>query len=205
MEETIFRTFVDGPALALAPLLAAGLLVVPVIRARIVAVLLTAFLCSLLAEQYIQAHYMAPALGLFLLAVMFGLRLFRTMKLRSFPIGLALVATILASSAVLFVNRTVKNALHDRNAPVDPMGFRARVVQDLTRKPGRHLVMVRYAPDHDVLREQVYNGPDIDAQKVVWALDRGAVQDRSLFAYYPGRTVWLFEPDGPSPSIKLWQ
>ena len=71
--------------------------------------------------------------------------------------------------------------------------------------PGTHLVMVRYGPGHSEHYEHVYNGPDIDRQKVVWALDRGADEDEVLFAYYPDRRVWLYEPDGAVPSVRRWK
>jgi hypothetical protein len=147
---------------------------------------------------------MAQALGLMVLVVMFGVQLFRTMKVRGKEIGLGLVASMLCFSVLSFFAYTFSYIKDIRNYPMTPMKFRAKVLEQLNAKPGRHLVMVRYGPNHNFMHEQVYNGPDIDGQKVVWALDRGA-DDRALFAYYPDRTVWLFQPDGSAPSIEPWQ
>lgn len=71
---------------------------------------------------------------------------------------------------------------------------RPALIRKLLAAGGRHVVIVRYAPDHNVHQEWVYNAADIDASPIVWARDRGA-DDARLLAYYSGRTFWLLEPD----------
>ena len=77
-----------------------------------------------------------------------------------------------------------------------------RVVIDkqLAASPGRQLVFVRFSPRH-LLREWVHNEADIDASRVVWALDRGPEEDAALLRYYPRRTAWLVEPDAHPPQV----
>ena len=72
---------------------------------------------------------------------------------------------------------------------------RARVLAQLRAEPGRHLAIVRYQPDHEILEEWVYNEADIDGSKVVWARDMGAEKNQELIDYYKDRRVWLVEPD----------
>ena len=55
--------------------------------------------------------------------------------------------------------------------------------------------IVREGSGHYPLNEWVYNDPDIDASKVVWAREMDAADNRELMHYYPDRTVWLVEPD----------
>jgi hypothetical protein len=55
---------------------------------------------------------------------------------------------------------------------------------------------VRYAPDFDPDREWVFNGADIDGQKIVWARDMGAGKNKELVDYYRGRKFWEVEADG---------
>ena len=53
-------------------------------------------------------------------------------------------------------------------------------------------MLVRYAPDHEVFEEWVYNGADIDGSKVVWARDMGAEKNRKpdrIFQRPPGMLV----------------
>jgi hypothetical protein len=74
----------------------------------------------------------------------------------------------------------------------DPDG-RIAIDRELAQLPGKQLVFVRYGPRH-VFTEWVYNGAEIDGQRVVWARDLG-VEDEVLRRYYPDRTAWLFEAD----------
>jgi hypothetical protein len=60
---------------------------------------------------------------------------------------------------------------------------------------GRHLVIVRYSPNHIVHWEWVYNDADIDGSKVVWALEMDADHNAELIRYFHDRHIWLLEPD----------
>ena len=69
------------------------------------------------------------------------------------------------------------------------------MLAQLRAEPGRHLAIVRYQPDHEILEEWVYNQADIDGSKVVWARDMGPEKNQELIDYYKDRRVWLVEPD----------
>jgi hypothetical protein len=60
---------------------------------------------------------------------------------------------------------------------------------------GRHLVIVRYGPEHYAHDEWVYNRASFDQAPVLWARDMGDENNRALLAAYPCRQVWLFQPD----------
>jgi hypothetical protein len=75
------------------------------------------------------------------------------------------------------------------------------VNHELAEAPGRQLVFVRYSPVHMFQEEWVWNEADIDAARVVWARDLGEDENRELVDYYPGRTVWLLEPDARPPRL----
>jgi hypothetical protein len=62
--------------------------------------------------------------------------------------------------------------------------------------PGKDVVLVKYAADFDLDREWVFNGANIDEQKIVWARDMGAEKNQELLDYYPGRKFWIVEADG---------
>jgi hypothetical protein len=66
---------------------------------------------------------------------------------------------------------------------------RAELAARLERSAGKHLVIVEYGPRHNFSREWVYNEPDIDGAKVVWAREMGA-RDEELVKYFSGREVW---------------
>jgi hypothetical protein len=84
-------------------------------------------------------------------------------------------------------------------------GERAAILENLDSLPGRQLVLVRYAPNHDPREEWVYNGADIDGQKVVWARDMGLAGNKELLDYYKGRRVWLLKPDVVPPRLTPYE
>jgi len=81
----------------------------------------------------------------------------------------------------------------------DPEG-RIRIDDQLASLAGRHLVFVRYGPQH-MFHEWIHNAADIDAADVVWAADLGDTENQKLVEYYPTRRVWLVEPDARPPQI----
>jgi hypothetical protein len=70
--------------------------------------------------------------------------------------------------------------------------------------PGRHLLLVRYRPEHDPRSSWVANGADIDGSKVVWANDMGPQQNQELIDYFSDRKVWLVEPDAIPAKISAY-
>jgi hypothetical protein len=81
----------------------------------------------------------------------------------------------------------------------DPEG-RLAIDRQLAQAAGKQLVFVHYGPRHP-LDQWVYNAADIDGSRVVRALDLGAAENEQLQRYYPGRTVWLLEPDARPPRL----
>jgi hypothetical protein len=81
----------------------------------------------------------------------------------------------------------------------DPEG-RIRIDDQLAAHAGRHLVFVRYGPQH-MFHEWIHNAADIDAADVVWVADLGYEENQKLIEYYPTRRVWLVEPDARPPQI----
>jgi hypothetical protein len=61
--------------------------------------------------------------------------------------------------------------------------------------PGQQFLLVRYSSRHNPVNEWVYNAPDIDTSKVVWAREMDAAHNLELIHYYPDRKVWLVDPD----------
>jgi hypothetical protein len=76
---------------------------------------------------------------------------------------------------------------------------RLAIDRRLAQAAGKQLVFVRYGPRHP-LDQWVYNAADIDASRVVRALDLGS-ENEQLRKYYPGRTAWLLEPDAQPPRL----
>jgi hypothetical protein len=149
------------------------------------------FLALLMA---VTPHYAAAIAGLLYLRFLHSIERLNAWKPWGKPIGFAV--------AVFFVTLFVYQFGQDfwllRRFGVFETNFapdRASVTQKLEQQPGKQLVMVRYAPGHDVNQEWVYNRADIDASQIVWARETDPQHDRPFLQYFHDRKIWLLQPD----------
>ena len=108
---------------------------------------------------------------------------------------------VLFAMATSILTFAVANLRHANDLDSNPLIARINAASQLNALPGKHVVLVQYSADHSTHAEFVYNGPDIDGQKIVWAFDRGPQADRALRDYYRDRQFWLLKPDSPNPRL----
>ena len=146
-------------------------------------------------------HYIAPAAAVFFAALVQSIRHLRTMRIFGRPIGAALSRAILLA-LVVDVSLLVAQRLGDSQGWGGwGLSDRADLLHELESAPGKHVVFVRYGPDHSVHEEWVFNAADIDASKVIWARDLPGEVNDQLLRYYPDRTIWLALPDTGEVSV----
>ncbi len=156
------------------------------------------FVAGLAIEVWFLPHYFAPAAALLYLVVLQCMRHLRWFESRGQPVGLAFVravSVVYVATAILRIGLAVAHVHPEKEWQHGDME-RAAVVKKLDALPGQSVVLVKYAPDFDPDREWVYNGADIDGQKIVWARDMGPEKNRELLDYYRGRKFWMVEVDG---------
>jgi hypothetical protein len=141
------------------------------------------------------AHYAAPFTCAIAALLVQSIRHLRTMTVATFPLG-----RWLSRAAVLLL--LIETASYPAFHRCDPLAWtcqgdpsRAAIQTRLSHQPGKHLIIVRYEPDHNIHDEWVFNGADIDAAKVLWARELDQPQNAKLLAYFKDRTAWLVEPD----------
>ena len=141
------------------------------------------------------AHYAAPFTCVIVALLVQSIRHLRTMTVATFPLG-----RWLSRAAVLLL--LIETASYPAFHRCDPLAWtcqgdpsRAAIQTRLLHEPGKHLIIVRYEPDHNIHDEWVFNGADIDAAKVLWARELDQPQNAKLLAYFKDRTAWLVEPD----------
>jgi hypothetical protein len=143
-------------------------------NARMAAIVVTIFLFAPFSIYgNLLDHYLAPvaaavaALMLLLVRALFETR-------RGKWIAVAVAVTFLVNAAAVINLHNIPSE-HDRLAA--------------SAGAGKHLFIV--APD---VFDVVWNGPEIDKQRVVWARDLG--DNAALLAYYRDRQVWRVEKAG---------
>jgi hypothetical protein len=156
---------------------------------------LVAGLGALACEPAILPHYFAPALGALGTLVALGLHRLSGLRVRGTRVGAALVG-LLVTAAVIEMAPGYATAI--RRAVAVRHSWAATRVQiegSLARLPGKHLVVVRYAPTHNFHKEWVYNRAAIDDAPVVWAREMDEAHNQALFEYFRDRHIWLLMAD----------
>jgi len=80
--------------------------------------------------------------------------------------------------------------------------FRKPVEEQLKALPGEHLVVVRYAKEHNSGEEYVYNDADVDHARIVWAREIPGMDLSPLLNYFHNRNVWLYAPDEDDSTVQ---
>ncbi len=164
-------------------------------RVRMMLLILGACMLALAIEVWGYIHYAAPAAAP--LAVLLAVLAERASgwRWRGWPAG-GLLALALVGTAVAVSASQVMRTVRATRAPAENFGQRrAAFMNRMSSLEGLQLVIVHYpSPAWDVGEEWVYNGADIDGQKVVMAHDLGSSDNAELLHYYPGRHVWLLTP-----------
>jgi hypothetical protein len=156
-------------------------------------------------------HYIAPALGCFVVLMIQALRRVRRMP----GVGLERSRTIVAACLVMLPVRAFVNPAFLPNTLPGHHVFstfgsekgreRARILEKLEHLPGGHIVFARYDRERYTITEWVYNGADINGQKVVWARDLGADSNREALRYFPDRTAWMVNVDDAPEQLIPYQ
>jgi len=158
---------------------------------------------------FYSAHYAAPVVCVLYALIITSMQCIRKWEWHRKATGLALVRFAVATTVLLFFICLATPILHIPNSPVPQtwcspykQGWdRPTILARIERLPGRHLVLVRYGPNHDPRSSWVSNGADIDGSKVVWANDMGADKNKELIEYFKDRKIWLLETDASPTRI----
>jgi hypothetical protein len=177
-------------------------------RIRLLVLALPVLTAGMAIEIFMIPHYLAPFTAVFYAIGLQSMRHLRVWKPEGKPVGMTLVRFCVSICVVMAVLRVFSGPLGLKVREWPTVGWvsswsgpehfgepRARVESQLEALPGRQLILVRYASDHNSMDEWVYNLADIDGSKVVWAREMDAANNLELMHYYRDRKVWLVEPD----------
>ncbi len=169
-------------------------------RLRVLPVTLLLVVAGLLLEVFPpQPQYAGPLVCVVVAIMLYGLRLLRTWRPRQLPLGImicrASVILILAWSVVPLAQRMMDPWMLYQGRDLPPELDRARLQAQLERIPGKHLVVVHNHLTAFGAYDWIYNKPDIDGAKVVWARDMGPEHNQDLLRHFTARQIWLVDQD----------
>jgi hypothetical protein len=171
-------------------------------RVRLLVVVGAVGLASSALVVFFNIHYVAAIVPVMLAVLVQGMRHLRTRRFEGKPSGQFLVRAIVVICILMIPVQVRILAAVPSPGSWEAIGpERVALEAQLRSLPGPQLVLVRYRPDHNPLLDWVYNGADIDRQKVVWARDMGAAKNEELLVYFKDRRVWLLEGDDVPPRL----
>lgn len=173
-------------------------------RMRLALVASSIFCAGWLIETWTFPHYVAPAFGLVYLVLVQCMRHLRQWRRNHIPVGQYLVRSVPVVCVGMIILRLAGIVVHAPLEPQWPLGNkdRVKIIERLSAIPGGHLVIVRYGPEHNVDRDWIYNAPDIDRSRIVWARDMGKEQNQELLHYFEDRHAWLMFGDESPPQLE---
>jgi uncharacterized protein (TIGR03437 family) len=188
----------------LQPLLSLPLLFLPIVlrKPRLPVLLLSAI--ALLAGNamypFFYTHYAAPLCGVIILFVVSGMRHLRALRIGSRRVGRKVFRALLLAIATGTVATTLGGMLEPQfvSATITPRG---EILKQLKARGGKHLVLVRYSPEHEFHFGVVFNDADVDRSPVVWARRTDPASDKLLATYFHDRDAWFFNPDESPPRL----
>jgi hypothetical protein len=186
-------------------------------RLRFLVLCVLVLMAGQLGEIFLIPHYLAPFTAAFYAIGLQAMRHLRLWNPGDQPVGMTLTRLIVTLCVVLTGVRLGAEPLH-LGLPTWPGAWasewygsdsgsgaaRAQIQTRLEQMPGRQLVIVRYATDHNSLDEWVYNAADIDGSKVIWAREMDQPENLELIHYYKDRSVWLVQPDTTPAEVSLY-
>lgn len=160
---------------------------------------------GLILPIFINPHYAAPMICVVYALVLLAMKRTRDWTWRESPVGCAIIRNVSVAAVALFLLCIATPLFHLRihNAPTPEtwcspwtqLTYRAEIQTQLEKSPGKHLVIVRYSPQHNPMEGWVYNSADLDSSKIVWANDMSAAENAALIRFFKDRQTWLVEPD----------
>lgn len=164
---------------------------------RFTLVLTLMFFGALMLVNWTFFHYAAPVFGLFFFSAVQCMRHLRTWRWHGKPAGLFLArgSVVLCAVSVLATGRDI--------AAQFPDGWwtqRQQIMDQLHGEGGRHLIVIRYAPNIANTptfgyRDWTRNGADLDGSEILWAREMDVAHNARLLEYFSDRRVWLLDVD----------
>jgi hypothetical protein len=170
---------------------------------RIALLLLFLFFVALIPVVGMIGHYAAPIAGLFFYLTVESLRVLRGWRWSGMRVGQWAVRCLILGWCLWLIPHGMAMTRFDPTDDCHNQAIeRAAILDHLKQEQGKHLVIVRYSPEHSYHAEWVYNEADIDNAKVIFAREMDAQHNQQLLEYFRDRRIWLVNADEKPPQLK---
>lgn len=156
--------------------------------------IVSVLLISVIVNTYAWPHYISPIAPLFAYMVLRGMMQFSILQRYVKQYIYASFKFTIIAFVILYLPLTLlAHIRQSRNA----LSKQKELIENRLKADGlKHIIMVRYSHEHNVLRDWVYNGADLENGPVLWAREMMPPEkNKEILGYYTDRKFWLFEPD----------
>jgi hypothetical protein len=154
---------------------------------------------GLMFATYLLMHYWAPVFALNYYFTVQAIRLWRQRDRRLRPFIVPVMFCLLGMLLIV----AVKRRIGAEDDPLSAQAQRASLLAQLEHQAGKHVVLVKYGPEHFGDLEWVYNKADIDQAKVVWAHDMDRKENCMLVDYFKDRVIWSLNIERDDVLVKF--
>jgi hypothetical protein len=145
-------------------------------------------------SSFFFAHYIAAYACVLVFLIVRGSMLLSQWTFRNRAVGFW-VLVFLVIGGILQKPMSMLPVHIVRASVTGPLLTRTQIAANLGALGGRHVVFVRYGPNHTFHDEWVYNAANIDSSRIVWCRWMGS-QDAEVIHYYRDRKFWIVDVDG---------
>jgi hypothetical protein len=162
---------------------------------------------AILLEGAASPHYIAPATAVLVAIVVECCRHLQAARIRILPLLPAVMILVLAlriGAEQAGLPYTQELNFQTWCCRVEGNRNKPRIMAELAKTPGNHLVFVKAKTDPHNLFQWIYNGADIGGSRFVWARDLGDAENAPLAASMTGRKVWMVDPNVEPASLTAY-
>lgn len=149
-----------------------------------------------------EPHYASPIVGVLLIIAIYGFRLAWTWRPKGQPVGPMFVR----STAIVLLLWSFVPLVQKLFDPFDiaqnstehetwiPSQFeRARIQAKVEQVPGQHIIFMHFHYWETGAVFWIYNDPDPQSSRLIWAYDMGDEANQQFMRLYPGRQAWFLD------------
>ena len=162
---------------------------------------------AIMLEGAASPHYFAPAAAALIAILVECCRHLQAARVRILPLlpaAMLLVLALRIGAQQAGLPYTQKLNFQTWCCRVEGDQNKPRIIAELAKTPGNHLVFVKAKTDPNNLYQWIYNGADLDGSRFVWARDLGDAENAQLAASMAGRRVWLVNPNVTPATLAVY-
>ncbi|MEO8593013.1 MAG: hypothetical protein ABI759_06815 [Candidatus Solibacter sp.] len=161
--------------------------------------LLPCFLYGWFYTRYLT-HYVCITVFL----AVAGLQAMRHATIKGLAVGEAVIVYVGFACAMIALRGPVGSLTGGRGFLLMERTERSEVAQQLLKRPGRHLVFVKFGPEHSYMNQWIANSAEVDTSPIVWARALDPESDRRAVEYWKERDVWdVFADESPPRLVRI--